>query len=382
MAKSKPLAAKIVKHAHRRSFQEYLRDKGRDKTTIAYVYLMMLLRSGEGNSFELKEELFLADLGLGKTAFRRARKTLIDDGWLSRGTQKIDPLTGKWGLVKYTVNIEPVAHLMGGGIISETPSPSLRATVEPYYGLAGDRKEGDTVVLHSLYADASTSQSATPPDCTPSASTLSETKEVSKEAADAASGTSQAEQPQTYLIMVDSIAKLDGIWRERTNRDFTAADKWNADQLCLRMGSNVVEAVLRNTLNERPKSAAMRWTDFNVFTNNWDRNHDEYLAWVAKQNAEGKHGHRAPVRKYDMSPLKSGEEAELKEWFKAAGKMGEWSISWSEMTSTVPAAFIHPVLRYLQAEGLCVTKEMFITLLKECAGSQVVAAAAAQEQPE
>jgi hypothetical protein len=152
MAKSKnPLAGKIVKHAHRRSFQDYLRDKGRDKTTIAYVYLMMLLRSGEGNRFELKEDLFRADIGLGKNALRKARKTLTEDGWLSRGTQKIDPLTGKWGFVEYTVNVEPVAHLVGGGTVNENTDALFTGGGSTGGGSAGDRKEGDTVVLHSLY---------------------------------------------------------------------------------------------------------------------------------------------------------------------------------------------------------------------------------------
>jgi hypothetical protein len=179
MAKSK-LAAKIVKHAHRRAFQEYVRHKGRDKTTIGYVYLMMFLRSGEGNRFELKEELFLADLGLGKNAFRSARKTLMDDGWLSRGTQKIDPLTGKWGLVEYTVNVEPVAHLEGGGTVDENIADLFTGGGSTGGGSAGDRKEGDTVVLHSLYGTDVPSTL----NCTPSASTGSVVSSLISELAD------------------------------------------------------------------------------------------------------------------------------------------------------------------------------------------------------
>ncbi len=67
--KKKPIAAKLVKHAHRRRFQEYVRTKGRDKSTIAYVYLSMYLRSGKGNVFELEEGLFLGDLGIGKMPY-------------------------------------------------------------------------------------------------------------------------------------------------------------------------------------------------------------------------------------------------------------------------------------------------------------------------
>ena len=106
--KKSKLEAKIVKHAHRRRFQEYVRTKGRDKSTIGYVYWNMFLRSGKGNVFELEESLFLADLGIGKNALRPARKTLFDDGWLSKAAQKIDPLTGKWGTTAWTVNTEAV----------------------------------------------------------------------------------------------------------------------------------------------------------------------------------------------------------------------------------------------------------------------------------
>jgi hypothetical protein len=160
--KKKGINAKIVKHAHRRRFQEYLRTKGRDKSTIGYVYWSMFLRSGAGNVFELEESLFLADLGIGKNAVRPARKTLVDDGWLSTGQQKVNPLTGKWGTTAWTVNTESVALSMGDG------------TVAP---LAGDRSVGDTVVLHLL--DASNPEASTS-SCTPLASTRSGDFSVSR----------------------------------------------------------------------------------------------------------------------------------------------------------------------------------------------------------
>jgi hypothetical protein len=150
--KKKSIEAKLVKFAHRRRFQDYVREKGREKMTLAYVYWAMWHRSGQGNVFELEEGLFLADLGIGKNALRPARATLTKDGWLSKAQQKINPLTGKWGTTAWTVNTEPVAHSEGVG------------TVAP---LTGDRSAGDTVVLHSLDAIASTST------CTPSASTSS-----------------------------------------------------------------------------------------------------------------------------------------------------------------------------------------------------------------
>jgi hypothetical protein len=178
--KKKPIAAKIVKHAHRRRFQEYVRTKGRDKSTIAYVYLSMYLRSGKGNFFELEEGLFLGDLGIGKNALRSARAELVKDGWLSKEPQKIDPLTGKWGTTQWIVNEEPVAVAHSEGVDTDAPLTGDRPTDD---GSAGDRSAGDTVVLHSLYANASTYPQATPSDCLPEGVTSSVlSKEASEQA--------------------------------------------------------------------------------------------------------------------------------------------------------------------------------------------------------
>jgi len=146
MAKKK-LDFKFVKHAHRRRFQEYIRAKGNNKTTIGYVYWNMYFRSGKGNVFELEESLFLADLGIGKNALRPARKTLVDDGWLSKAAQKIDPLTGKWGTTTWTVNTEPVALKEGVGTVA-----LLAAARVADVGSTGDREQGDTVGIHLLGA--------------------------------------------------------------------------------------------------------------------------------------------------------------------------------------------------------------------------------------
>jgi hypothetical protein len=162
--KKKSIEAKIVKHAHRRRFQDYVRTKGREKATIAYVYWSMFLRSGKGNVFELEESLFLGDLGIGKNALRPARKTLVDDGWLTKDQQKIDPLTGKWGTTAWTVNTQTVA--LSDGVGTAAPLTGDRSAD---VGSAGDRSEGDTVVLHSLYAsNPEASTYSCPP--TPSAS--------------------------------------------------------------------------------------------------------------------------------------------------------------------------------------------------------------------
>lgn len=164
--KKKGIAAKLVKFAHRRRFQDYVREKGREKITLGYVYWAMWHRSGKGDTFELAEELFLADLGIGKDALRPARRTLLNDGWLSKAAQKIDPLTGQWSTTAWIVNAEPVACSTADG------STDVGSTVG---GSTDVGSAGDTVVLHPQYAQtAYTSPQASPSDSTLSASTPTE----------------------------------------------------------------------------------------------------------------------------------------------------------------------------------------------------------------
>src|ERR1700676_3921756 len=107
----------------------------------------MFHRSGKGDVFELEESLFLGDLGIGKNALRRAKKDLLDDGWLSKAAQKIDSLTGKWGTTAWTVNTQPVALLEGVGTVAPFRGDRSRGDLKE-----GAPKGGDTVVLHSLGA--------------------------------------------------------------------------------------------------------------------------------------------------------------------------------------------------------------------------------------
>jgi hypothetical protein len=81
MAKKK-LDMKFVKHAHRRAFYEYLRDKGRDKFTLSHVYWYMYLRSGKGNVFHLADEHAAADMGMDLSRYRATRRVLKADGWM------------------------------------------------------------------------------------------------------------------------------------------------------------------------------------------------------------------------------------------------------------------------------------------------------------
>jgi hypothetical protein len=83
MAKKK-LDMKFVKHAQRKEFYAYVREKGRDKFTLSHVYWYMYMRSGKGNVYHLADELAAGDLGMGVNVFRETRNILAKDGWVAK----------------------------------------------------------------------------------------------------------------------------------------------------------------------------------------------------------------------------------------------------------------------------------------------------------
>jgi len=369
----KGIDAKIVKYAHRRRFQEYVRTKGRDKSTIAYVYWSMFLRSGKGNVFELEESLFLGDLGIGKNALRPARKTLVDDGWLTKDQQKIDPLTGKWGTTAWTVNIERVVHSEGIGTVAP-----LTGDCSADVGSTGDRSEGDTVVLHSLDADASTSTEATSP----------ETKKPIKEAVLAPLAPIVVENQDQNLSGLNSeepedktntnpdweswrehpgIKELENVWRRRTGYRFETRDIVTAYALITAHGVPLVNAVLWDTLyNETRKSSKLRWNNFQVFARNWDRNFEEYMS---SRRTDPKR--KFVVCSYATQSQKNGDWKKACAWLKQYGKEGEWSLSGAEVREFVDRGigYEHMIaaINFLKDSTLTASKEWFVELMHEAA---------------
>jgi hypothetical protein len=299
MAK-KGLQAKIVKHAQRRRFQDYVRTKGRDKATIGYVYWSMFLRSGKGNVFELAEELFLADLGIGKNSFRSARKTLVDDGWMSKGEQKMNPVTGLWGTVEYTVYEEPAAHSVSDGTVA--PLTGDRSTAD---GSAGDRSVGDTVVLHSLYADASTSFSS------PSASTPSE--ERMKEGTATPSVTPSAEEEPRPSLKPENpeTNEVHRVWFSHTETPFSQKDFEAAGKLLKIYELLPLLNYIIDTFN-CPRTTKVAWRDFSYWAENFDLTRRNIDAWrrttkVKKAAAATGHAARNPE-------LHTGKSMDGKSW--------------------------------------------------------------------
>jgi hypothetical protein len=93
------------------------------------------------------------------------------------------------------------------------------------------------------------------------------------------------------------------IWTDATKLLFKYSTDGSVDEtkdarsLIDRYGLAEVKAVLFNTLNERPKSAGIQWTDFNVFARNYDLNRRMWRAWErgrkAKATASGQPAYRA-----------------------------------------------------------------------------------------
>lgn len=410
MSKKKSIQAKIVKHAHRRRFQEYVREKGRDKSTIGYVYWSMFLRSGSGNMFELEESLFLADLGLTHPTLSGARKTLYEDGWLSKGKQVFNPETGRWGLTRWTVNTEPVVKSVDIGTdvnLTDVSSTDVSSTDD---GSTDISSVDDTVVLHSLYADASTSSSTASPSTLPvypsGVTTSGSSKEEKKQRSlatltrmgveeqavvDHTLSNSKGIESASFLAEEKTKAKpepeihwgvgeLETMWHQRTTYLFTPEDRIAASDLIMAHSLRVVKAVLSDTLyNDKRKSSGMRWNNFQVFARNWERNHEEYLAVCAKNK-------RPPVTKfkiyaYDIQQKSIEKFREQAKWLTDNGKLGDWSLSYEERREyeNYGATIDHiaAVIRYIREDGLLVSKQTFIDLIVECAALPAETAAVA-----
>ena len=177
-------------------------------------------------------------------------------------------------------------------------------------------------------------------------------------------------QPQLH----PSVWSLERMWKERTERNFIDEEALLAHELILAYRFRVVEAVLRNTLWMRKKSAAFRWNKFAIFAMHWERNHEEYLAWCATAHLDKKYGSsQSPVRKFDPVPEKGWVDANAKEynalaaWFRANGKIGEWTVTPQEFGLRKEHGYV--AMKYLGDEGLAVTKETFIDLLLEVGGA-------------
>lgn len=317
MKEKKSIQAKIVKHAHRRRFQDYVRTKGREKSTIAYVYWSMYLRSGKGNMFVLDEELFLSDLGISVKSLRPARKELFDDGWLSKCKQAFNPETGQWTRVRWVVNEEAVVRSKDGGTaatLTDDRSTDGAST--------DDRSGDDTVVLHSLYADASTL------DCTPSASTSSEAKKEKKGQTASLADAREAEAPALASLENPSgfgdpadqdqnpkdpwydqpmeakvewcglpvIKAIEKLWYETTSLD----DVYNHRELvCHMIYEDAVDTVEYMTLalSECPQTCGVKWRDFPFFAKQWkDVTLPNVIAWERKRRAKMKE--KADLSKY------------------------------------------------------------------------------------
>ena len=187
-------------------------------------------------------------------------------------------------------------------------------------------------------------------------------------------GLQSEEQEQTQnrpeLDLHPSVWSLERIWHERTERNFTGEERVLANGLILAYRFRVVEAVLRNTLWQRPKSAKLRWNKFAVFAKHWERNHEEYLAYCASGGAGKAGGTLSPVRKFDPVPKDGWVAANAKEymalvnWFKSDGKIGEYTV---KPTVYGLPAYEHGyvAMKYLGDEGRAMTKEDFVALLLE-----------------
>lgn len=256
----------------------------------------------------------------------------------------------------------------------ENPAP-LGANLESSVLTDGESKERKEPLLASLVAEGSRQI---------------ENQNLLTDQAEEPKATPPPEVPWQVVGLLPSVDSLQAIWRRRTGRVFGEEELVAANTLILAHRFRVVEAVLHNCLWQRPNSAKLRWNDFTIFARNWERNHEEYLAWCAMQRFDKHPGsdHCAvtPKTKFDRVP-EMDEFAkdqqmqqhwkELKKWLKEQGKVGEWELVAAEWEALgLHYGHVYVTLKYIGEEGYAVTKDTFMALLMEAAGLQAKAAAA------
>jgi len=261
-----------------------------------------------------------------------------------------------------------------------TPAPDALALVTTPDSSAltgGNKKESKEPLLASLVAEVDHPATQTNPDLL---SNLDDGLSVEpiESVSECKTKQPQPQRPDAVLFSHPSCWSLQRIWKNRTGYLFTDEDFILADKLIRTYRYRVVEAVLRNTLHERPESAKLRWNKFAVFARNWDRNHESYLAYCATAHLDKKRGsYKPPAQKFDTVPeddqVDPKEWDSLIEWFQEHGKIGEWNLPMQEWEAMgLRHGHVYTAMKFCGEESIPVTKEQFISLLLECAELKAV----------
>jgi hypothetical protein len=335
------------------------------------VWLWYKRREGKDKRAYGKAKTIADACGLEAGTIRNARSWLVRNGWLLRREEP-----GK-GLPLF-LSVIPESHQEAVEVSSSNDS----AVISELHRVSFE-DEAQVVSLEVVSMKDSALASGS--------------KEVREEASSlaplASSDMCEKQRDKTFSALTDSanqeqnqnqelshmIPLIETVWRERTQRPFTAEDKVMANALILAHGYRLVEAVLRSTLNERPKSAKMRWTNFAVFVRNWDTNHDLYLSDVAAHNANRKNGYKKTVvKKFSESPIGESQAKNLKAHFQTYGKLGEWTLTKGERDAMgFTEEQMKIVVRFVCENGFAVTKDRFLALMHEATGLQLAMVTAA-----
>lgn len=352
------IKAKLFPFASRQPLWEMAKRHGKMKYSIVAIWSYMWWRSGKGNVFELPEDLVCLDLGCDATTLRAVRRILAAEGWLAKSAKRPKDASGNWVTRKWTV----VARQHAKAPRKPHPPSPLPPMADSIVDKTTDGKTIDTVFSNPCNADAS------PYPCPPPGDTIPE----------AINGTNEGSFPPTpesegsgdsagFKDWTPDWQSVEAVWKERTGKGFADGDSALAAGLCGSHGTNVVQAVLRSALFERPDSARMRWTDFRVFAKNWQMNHDLYLAHIAEHNANPKNWKRHAAAKFDFreaSLLSAAGRDTLLAEFRQGMKVGEWQLPREEREGYTDCQVAAAML-YLRREGMAVTKRGFLALLEE-----------------
>jgi hypothetical protein len=312
--------------------REFLRMPGNALKIWMYYYT----REGKERLAWASEEELCEATDLNRDTMRKWRNWLIENGWFKLMGHR-DAKTGEFAVGIYRVKEGTVPESFGDGRsrniplrcsrnIQSPPQPKLSVTaaaevfgeeVEPVKQVDSQKQLEPFEVASKKESNQSTA--SRPAGAAAGCLTANSQTAAVVEPEESVSEEKTTPTPEEYRG-AESTPETDevlAIWSEATGLRFKYTLDGSVDEtrdvlsLIDQHGLAEVKEVLHITLNERPKSASMGWTDFNIFARNFEMN--RRLARGFRRGKKAKLGGRLPSLR---SHAELSRDANSESWIK------------------------------------------------------------------
>ena len=222
---------------------------------------------------------------------QKAKKGLREKGWLSSNGQRVRQ-DGTFSTVLESVHQPWVGNDTNRG--SESDPAVGRKSAHGTVGRNTDDGKPTQQKEHSVNLEVPPAANSENPEGEKASKQVSKEEAPLADARCASASAKEREKPDEYKPATsnEETDQIYAMWTTATGTcltydvDGSRDDVRDAQGLIDSYGLAQVLAVLHNTLNERPKSAGMEWTDFNVFARNYELNQRKWKAWERKTKAK------------------------------------------------------------------------------------------------